>query len=318
MTGTAIHRNNDSRACGASTIVSGQRKVFVNGELASVIGDPNSHGGGRLSASNNDGTVYINNALVVLLGSSASADKLCPPLGPPHCNPSATSASPDVYACGGGKVEPIGSDTSYEVSSNGGSSSGNRSGGRNTSQRDNGAPNTDNIPQNTGGATKVPPDYTSISALESDPAWKRKLDEMQTKYPGLTREEVYSIIQGESRFDKKAKASNSSATGLFQFTEGALKTLNNRYGTSYTTGKIQNMSPVEQLEVYDKYLESYDYNSNMGLGIIQAAPAFRNRPPSFEVYAVGSDKWIANPPWRGPDGKITVQSINDYYDRFRK
>lgn len=149
MAGIAIHRDTDSRACGASTTVNGQgkNKVFVNGLLASVKDDPNTHGGGTLNASNNDGTVYVNDKLVVLLGSSAKPDKLCPI--PPHCGPTATGASSDVFACGGGKVEPIGSDTSYSVrpsgssgGGTGGSSNSSRSGGRDTSQRDDGSANS--------------------------------------------------------------------------------------------------------------------------------------------------------------------------------
>lgn len=96
-----VHRDSDSRACGASTSVTGQGNVYVNNKLASVQGDPNTHGGGGLAASNNDGTVYINGKKVVLQGSSASPDALCPPIGGAHCGPTATSASGDVFACGG-------------------------------------------------------------------------------------------------------------------------------------------------------------------------------------------------------------------------
>jgi len=96
-----VHRNGDSRSCGASTNVAGQGDVFVNSKLASVKGDPNSHGGGALAASNNDGTVFINGIPVVLLGSSAAPDALCPIPGGSHCNPKSSSASGDVFACGG-------------------------------------------------------------------------------------------------------------------------------------------------------------------------------------------------------------------------
>ena len=48
----AIHRNTDPRACGATTIVSGQSTVYANDKLISVNGDPNSHGGGALAAAN--------------------------------------------------------------------------------------------------------------------------------------------------------------------------------------------------------------------------------------------------------------------------
>jgi hypothetical protein len=89
-----VHRNKDSRACGATTKVSGQSNVYADNLLVSVNGDPNSHGGGALSASCNQ--VYVNNIMVVDNGDSASADALCDPVGGAHCVPSASSASGDV------------------------------------------------------------------------------------------------------------------------------------------------------------------------------------------------------------------------------
>jgi hypothetical protein len=93
-----VHRNGDSRACGAGTIVSGQGSVYVNNKLASVNKDQNSHGGGGLKA-NNPG-VYINGELVVIQSNSADPDALCPLPGGAHCAPSATGASGDVFIGG--------------------------------------------------------------------------------------------------------------------------------------------------------------------------------------------------------------------------
>lgn len=92
---TAVHRNGDSRSCGASTTVAGQSTVFVNGQLASVNGDPNSHGGGALAASTNQ--VFVNGIMLVEVGDSAASDSLCPPLGGAHCGPSSSSGSPTVF-----------------------------------------------------------------------------------------------------------------------------------------------------------------------------------------------------------------------------
>ena len=95
---SAVHRNLDGRACGASTNVAGQGTVYVNNKLCSVNGDPNSHGGGELKASNPN--VYVNNKLVVIKGNSASPDGKCPLPGGSHCNPKATGASSNVYVGG--------------------------------------------------------------------------------------------------------------------------------------------------------------------------------------------------------------------------
>jgi uncharacterized Zn-binding protein involved in type VI secretion len=91
-----IHRHDDSRACGATTIVTGQSTVFAENRLISVEGDGNSDGGGALSASGN--TVFINGMPVIVLGDSASPDALCPILFGAHCAPSATSASLTLFA----------------------------------------------------------------------------------------------------------------------------------------------------------------------------------------------------------------------------
>jgi hypothetical protein len=92
-----VHRNGDSRACGASTVVSGQDFVFVDGELWAVDGDPNSHGGGSLSPGK-IAAIYINGKRVIGVGDSAASDDLCIPLGAPHCSPNASSGDAKVTA----------------------------------------------------------------------------------------------------------------------------------------------------------------------------------------------------------------------------
>ena len=74
----------------------GQSNVYVNGLLASVQNDIDTHFDGRLLADNNDGSVFINGKKVVLKGSNALPDLAG------HINPYAVGASPNVFACGGG------------------------------------------------------------------------------------------------------------------------------------------------------------------------------------------------------------------------
>ena len=94
----ACHRQDDLRICDATTIVTGQSTVFVAGKLWAVEGDPNTHGNGQLIATFN--TVKINGKSVIVVGDQASPDDLCLLLGPPHCNPFATTGSPDVFCYG--------------------------------------------------------------------------------------------------------------------------------------------------------------------------------------------------------------------------
>lgn len=325
----AVHRNTDSRSCGARTNVAGNRNVFANNLLVSVKDDPNSHGGGSLKADNNDGTVFVNNRLVVLLGSSASPDSLCPIPGGPHCNPKSSSASPNVFAChgpkGGGISEgpdPTGedlaalqqSDNNTSAQSSTSSSTGSGGGSSGTLTNTNTAPSTSGSSNTTedsrerqaerGGPSNVVPP----AELENDAAFQAKLDEMIAKYPGLTREEIYSIMQGESGFDSRAVNGSTGATGLFQFMPATAREL------GYTTAQIQNMTPAEQLEVYDQYLDRWNYDGSNHLGIMQAAPAYASRSGGSIIYARGSAAWRQNPGWRPADGgDITVDSINNYY-----
>lgn len=94
----AIHRDTDSRDCGAKTTVTGQGTVYANKLLVSVNADPNDHGAGNLTAACNE--VYVNGKLVVIVGNSASADNLCPTAGGDHCAPASSSGSGNVFVGG--------------------------------------------------------------------------------------------------------------------------------------------------------------------------------------------------------------------------
>jgi len=89
-----VHRQDDLRTCGATTIVSGQSTVTVEGKLIAVQGDLNSHGGGALIAGRSD--VTIGGIPIIVVGNNASADNLCPTVGGPHCAPAASSGSGSV------------------------------------------------------------------------------------------------------------------------------------------------------------------------------------------------------------------------------
>lgn len=85
------HRNNDQRSCGATTTVTGQTFVTIDGQLWAVENDENTHGGGGLIASKT--YVKINGKSVIVQNDSANQDNLCPSAGGEHCNPKATGFS---------------------------------------------------------------------------------------------------------------------------------------------------------------------------------------------------------------------------------
>ena len=126
---------------------------------------------------------------------------------------------------------------------------------------------------------------------------------------GISTDEIYSVIQGESSFNPRAR-NRSGAAGLFQIMPESAREL------GVSTSEILNMSPARQVALYDRYLERWNYNSSNRLGIMQAAPAFADRSPDDVIYAKGSKAWEQNPGWRElNDGPITVRSINSYYAR---
>ena len=99
-----VHRQGDSRTCGASTVTR-VTNVRVNNRPISVDRDTNTHGAGQLRASETVGKVRANSIAVILNGDNASADNLCPIPGGNHCSPNASSASPNVRAGGGSTVQ---------------------------------------------------------------------------------------------------------------------------------------------------------------------------------------------------------------------
>lgn len=86
-----VHRNNDQRACGATTIAT-QNFVKIGDQAIAVEGDQDSHGGGALKAGSAS-FIKINNKSIIVVGDSAYADNLCGILGGAHCSPSATTGA---------------------------------------------------------------------------------------------------------------------------------------------------------------------------------------------------------------------------------
>ncbi len=58
------HRQDDLRACGARTVVTGQSSVTIDGKLWAVYFDPNTHGAGELI--NTFNSVTINGKKVIV------------------------------------------------------------------------------------------------------------------------------------------------------------------------------------------------------------------------------------------------------------
>lgn len=93
-----VHRQDDLRICNAKTVTQ-CTDVRVNKKFISIEDDPNTHQMGLLRATLTVGKVRVNGKPVILLDDPAGPDKICPV--PPHCNPKAKTASPNVRAGNG-------------------------------------------------------------------------------------------------------------------------------------------------------------------------------------------------------------------------
>jgi len=145
-------------------------------------------------------------------------------------------------------------------------------------------------------------------ALEGDLEFEDAVAKLQERFPGLKERELYRIIEGESAFDPTV-VNEYNMAGLFQISPESAKRL------GVTTGQIAAMSPSEQVDLYGDYLDMWDYDKDMSLAVLQAAPAHRSKPDDFVVYKKGTKAWKANAPWRPEGGgDITIGSIKRYYE----
>ena len=76
--------------------------------------------------------------------------------------------------------------------------------------------------------------------------------------------DLLALMNSESGI-KTDNWNGSTAVGLIQFTDASVAELNNKYGLNFTKEKIARMSPMEQLDLVEKYLtiaKSYNFAPN--------------------------------------------------------
>lgn len=171
-------------------------------------------------------------------------------------------------------------------------------------------------------ADETEADYTSkftknaeaMAKEANDPGFVPAVRKLADKY-GITVNEIYAVINGENK-DWSWNTTNSLGyKGLFQFGEDPAT----EAGIDYAN--ITNMTPTQQVEAYDKYLERWGYDGSVPLALMQAAPSLAKRlkgkPDSTVVYPVDTDDkspWSNNPNWRTSEtGPITLGSLKSYY-----
>lgn len=80
--------------------------------------------------------------------------------------------------------------------------------------------------------------------------------------------DLLGVMNSESGLNPTARNKDSGAIGLIQFTDIAIKDLNNVYGLNLTKEKIAKMSAMEQLDLVEKYLlrsKSFKFNASKQL-----------------------------------------------------
>lgn len=175
------------------------------------------------------------------------------------------------------------------------------------------------------GDAGVLSNYESAIKLQresGDENFVDSVEKLAEKY-NVTTNEIYAIIQGESKFDPTS-VNNLGYKTMFQFGKDAITDINKFTDANVDYDTIEKLSPSEQVALYDKHLERWGYDGSVPLALMQAAPALANsmkgKPDSTIVYSKNSkskkyrDAWNANPAWRtSKDGPITLGSLKAYY-----
>lgn len=148
------------------------------------------------------------------------------------------------------------------------------------------------------------PFQNTISILKDDTEFMTQLNSMTEKYPGLTEREIFMVAAKESGVGTNM----GKAKNMFQILKGPaeeagidLKKLN----------ASDNMT--DHLKALDKYLTRWGYDGEAPLGLVIAAPGYRNASPDTIVYKAGSKEAKANPGWLDSSGNATVASITEFY-----
>ena len=144
----------------------------------------------------------------------------------------------------------------------------------------------------------------TIAILQDDTEFMTQLASMTEKYPGLTEREIFLVAAKES----SVGTNMGSAGNMFQI----LGTPAQEAGIDLKKlNKSGNMT--DHLKALEKYLDRWDYDGSAPLGLLVAAPGYRDAAPDTVVYKKGSKQLKKNPGWAGADGNATVASITEFY-----
>lgn len=144
----------------------------------------------------------------------------------------------------------------------------------------------------------------TISILQDNSEFMTQIGKMTEKYPGLTEREIFMVAAKES----SVGTDMGRLGNMFQIMGDPAR----EAGIDLQKlNKSDNMT--DHLKALEKYLDRWDYDGKVPLGLVIAAPGKRNSDPSTVVYPKGSDEALANEGWQDANGDVTVGSIIKFY-----
>ena len=160
----------------------------------------------------------------------------------------------------------------------------------------------------TGKTDPLIPFKLKIQKLKKDKEFMSELNSLKKEFDGLTDYEVFLSGAKESSLNPKV-VNNLGYKGFLQMGKDAAADS----GINYEN--YEKLSIGKQLKEFGKYLRFHKFDpSKHTLGLLLAAPSYKDASPNTVVYKKGSKAAKKNPGWVDSEsGNVTVASINNFY-----
>lgn len=177
-----------------------------------------------------------------------------------------------------------------------------------------------NIPsiKKTNTVSKTSNIQNSYTEFKLDKAFINRVKEISKKI-NCDYKDLLAVMNSESGINPQ-KWNGTGAVGLIQFTNIALKDINNNYGTSYTKEQVGQMSGMEQLDLVEKFLtmvkkRQFSPDKKLSSGDLYAMVFAPSIAAKENLYTKGSDAYAQNPLDLDNDGVITKTDLANHLKR---
>ena len=131
----------------------------------------------------------------------------------------------------------------------------------------------------------------------------------------FTSTNMAKMLSGETATKWHNEAPNSAGyAGFFQLPVIDPSRPKRHPDAEVTWAQMKDMSFEQQLDLYVRYLKKNGYTGTEHLGVMQGAPAYKDRPDNFLAYPRGSKEAVANPGWQVASGDVTIGGMKRHYD----